>query len=158
MSRIASLTLATLALAGAGLAASGPAAAAEDPGVTYQRYADIRERLYACILESEIGWDTQDEESRADCRRLRRPYVLYTSPGEGFVLHVHCRSPQRCIPTPSGEPRADGPIPAGAHVYDFKVAEKSTKKKKARKKKKRRRAKARSRRSLAAHGTAAAVR
>jgi hypothetical protein len=124
--------------------------------VTYQRYADIRERLYACHLESKDGWDTQTDVHKADCRRLARYYVLYGWTGEGFVLHVHCRSPQHCIPTPSSEPPADQPMPAGSTVYDIKVAREAVHKKK--KAKRRHHKKARARRSRAAHGSAAATR
>ena len=152
MSRLAALTLALLALAVAGLA-SASVAAAEDEGVVYQRYADIRERLLSCQLESSNGWDSATEAAKADCRRLQRDYVLYGWTGEGYTLHVHCRSPQRCIATPSSEPPADGPIPAGATVYDFKVSPAAHRKKRHRHKKK-----ARSRRSRAAHGSAAAAR
>jgi hypothetical protein len=153
MSRIAALSLALLALAAAGLATAS-VAAAEDEGVVYQRYADIRERLLSCQLESADGWDTATDASKADCRRLHRDYVLYGWTGEGYTLHVHCRSPQRCIATPSSEPPADGPIPAGATIYDFKVSPAAHRAKKRHHRKK----KARSRRSRAAHGSAAAVR
>ncbi len=152
MSRILALTVSVLALAAAGLATAARARA-EDQGVTYQRYADIRERLYACHLEGKDGWDTQTDARKADCRRLARYYVLYGWTGEGFVLHVHCRSPQHCIPTPYGEPPADQPMPAGSTVYDLKVSRAAVHKKKRRHHKK-----ARARRSRAAHGSAAAAR
>jgi hypothetical protein len=121
MSRFAAMSLTLLALIGAGLATAS-VAAAEDEGVVYQRYADIRERLLSCQLESENGWDTATPDEKADCRLLQRDYVLYGWTGEGYSLHVHCRSPRRCIATPSSEPPANGPIPAGATIYDFRVA------------------------------------
>lgn len=129
MSRILALTVSVIALAAAGLATAAQARA-EDEGTIYQRYADIRERLYACQLESKDGWDTQTDDRKADCRRLARYYVLYGWTGEGFSLHVHCRSPQHCIPTPSSEPPADQPMPAGSTVYDIKVAREAAHKKK----------------------------
>ena len=129
MSRILALTISVLALAAAGLATAAQARA-EDEGVTYQRYADIRERLYACSLESKDGWDTQTDDRKADCRRLVRYYVLYGWTGEGFNLHVHCRTPQHCIPTPNGEPPADQPMPAGSTVYDISVPRAAVHKKK----------------------------
>ena len=146
MSRILAVTLFVLALTGAGLATAAQARA-EDEGTTYQRYADIRERLYACQLET--LWGTQTAPRQSDCHRLARDFVLYASPGEGYVFHVHCRSASRCIPTPSGEPAANGPYPAGANIYDIKVSRTSTRRK---------RSKARARRSLAAHGSATAAR
>jgi hypothetical protein len=154
MSRILALTVSVLALAAAGLATAAQARA-EDEGTIYQRYADIRERLYACHLEGKDGWDTQTDDRKADCRRLTRYYVLYGWTGEGFSLHVHCRTPQHCIPTPSSEPPADQPMPAGSTVYDIKIAREAAHKKKA---KRRHRKKARARRSRAAHGSAAATR
>ena len=154
MSRFAALSLTLLALTGAGLATAS-VAAAEDEGVVYQRYADIRERLLGCQLESKDGWDTATDDEKADCRSLQRYYVLYGWTGEGFSLHVHCRTPQHCIPTPNGEPPADQPMPAGATVYDIKVAREAVH----RKKKRRHHKKARARRSrAAAHGSAAAAR
>ena len=129
MSRILAVTISLLALAAAGLATAAQARA-EDEGVTYQRYADIRERLQACYLEGKDGWDTQTDDRKADCRRLVRYYVLYGTTGEGFVLHVHCRSPQHCIPTPNGEPPADQPMPAGSTVYDISVPRAAVHKKK----------------------------
>ena len=152
MSRILAVTISLLALAAAGLATAAQARA-EDEGTTYQRYADIRERLQACYLEGKDGWDTQTDGRKADCRRLTRYYVLYGTTGEGFVLHVHCRSPQHCIPTPNGEPPADQPMPAGSTVYDISVPRAA-----AHKKKRRHHKKARARRSHAAHGSAAATR
>ena len=145
MSRIVALLVLALALVGAS------PAAAEDEGTIYQRYSDIRSELYSCQLTAVSN--NQTAEDKADCRRLQRHYVLYASPGEGYFLHVHCRSPRRCIATPVGEPPANGPIPAGATVYDVKVSQKVV-----RRKKKARRKKARSRRSRAARGSAAAVR
>ena len=133
------------------LVAAPSAAAQEDEGVVYQRYSEIRSALYSCQLTAVSN--NQTAEDKADCRRLHRHYVLYASPGEGYFLHVHCRSPRRCIATPVGEPPANGPIPAGATVYDVKVSQKVV-----RRKKKARRKKARSRRSRAAHRSAAAVR
>jgi hypothetical protein len=154
MSRILTLTVTMLTLIAAGLATASQAGAA-DEGQVYQRYADIRERLGACHLEGENGWNDQTSAGKAACRRLARRYVLYSTGGEGFTLNLHCRSPLRCIGTPPGEPRADGPIPAGARVYDIKVPRASAGRKK---KRHRRSAKARSRRSQAAHGSAAASR
>jgi hypothetical protein len=130
MSRILALTISVLALTAAGLATAAQARA-EDEGTIYQRYADIRERLYACHLESKDGWDTQTDARKADCR-----------------------SPLHCITTPNGEPPADQPMPAGATVYDIKVAREAVH----RKKKRRHHKKARARRSRAAHGSAAATR
>src|SRR4051794_33585457 len=121
MSRIVALAVAVLALAAAGLT-TATTAGAEDEAAIYQRYADVRERLLACHLESKDGWDTQTDEHRADCRALARYYVLYGWTGEGYVLHVHCRSPKHCLATPSSEPPADQPMPAGSTVYDIKVA------------------------------------
>jgi hypothetical protein len=132
MSRIVALVVATLAVAGAGLT-TATQAGAEDEGTIYQRYADIRERLLACHLESKDGWDTQTDERRADCRHLARYYVLYGWTGEGYVLHVHCRTPAHCIATPSSEPPADQPMPAGSTVYDIKVARAATHKHKKKK-------------------------
>jgi hypothetical protein len=131
MSRILALTIAVLALAAAGLATAAQARA-EDEGTIYQRYADVRERLYACHLESKEGWDTQTDARKADCVRLVRYYVLYGWTGEGFVLHVHCRSPQHCLATPNDEPPADQPMPAGSTVYDITFARTATHKKKRR--------------------------
>jgi hypothetical protein len=142
-----------LALVVAGLATAS-VAGAEDEGVVYQRYADIRERLLSCFLQGNDGWDTATDDQKADCRLLRRDYVLYGWTGEGYTLHVHCRSPQRCIATPSSEPPADGPIPAGATVYDVKITQSARRAKKRHHRKK----KARSRRSRAAHVSAPAVR
>jgi hypothetical protein len=121
MSRIVALTVAVLALATAGLT-TATRAGAQDESTIYQRYADIRERLLACHLEGKDGWDTQTDERKADCRNLVRYYVLYGWTGEGYVLHVHCRSPKHCIATPNNEPPADQPMPAGSTVYDIKVA------------------------------------
>jgi hypothetical protein len=151
VSRILALSLSVVALTVAGLATAAQAGA-EDEGTTYQRYADIRERLYSCHMETVQG--TQTSEHRADCRRLARDFVLYGYTGEGFVLHVHCRSASRCIPTPSSEPPADGPIPAGSTIYDIRVAQASSH----HRKRKHRRHHKRSRRSRAAHGSAAAAR
>lgn len=150
MGRILAVTVAAIALIGATLATAGQARA-EDEGAVYQRYADIRERLYSCNLEE--AWDTQTDGAKAGCRRVRRYYVLYGWPGEGFVLHVHCRSPRHCIATPLNEPPADGPIPAGATVYDVKVGSEPVRPTK----KRRLRKKARSRRSRAARARAAAA-
>ncbi len=154
MSRIAALTLSVLALAGAGLATAS-VASAEDTGVTYQRYADIRERLYACHFEVMQG--TQTSGRRADCVKLARYYVLYASPGEGYTLHVHCRSASHCIPTPPDEPAADGPYPADTTILDLTIPRESSHAKK-RKRHRRHHHKARSKRSRAAHGSAAAAR
>jgi hypothetical protein len=151
MSRIVALSLSLIALTGAGLATAATAAA-EDEGTIYQRYADIRERLNACHFEVLQG--TQTDARRADCGRLARYYVLYASPGENLILHVHCRSASHCIPTPSGEPPADGPYPADSTILDLTIPHASTHPQK----KKRHHRKARSRRSRAAHGSAAAVR
>lgn len=153
MSRFAALSLTLLAVLGAGLATAS-VAAAEDEGAVYQRYADIRERLLACQLESEDGWDTATDAEKADCRRLHRDYVLYGWTGEGYSLHVHCRSPKRCIATPSSEPPANGPIPAGSTVYDVKVSPAAHRAKKRHHRKK----KARSRRSRAKRPAAPAAR
>ena len=152
MSRILALTLSVVALSAAGLA-TATVAGAEDEGTVYPRYADIRERLYACHFEVMQG--TQTTDRRVDCGRLARYYVLYSEPGEFYTLHVHCRSASHCIPTPSGEPAADGPYPAGSTIADLTIPRASTHKKK---KKKRKHHRARSRRSQAAHGSAAAVR
>ena len=65
MSRFAALTVAMLALVAAGLATTS-VAGAEDENVVYQRYADIRERLLACQLESKDGWDTATDAQTAD--------------------------------------------------------------------------------------------
>jgi hypothetical protein len=121
MSRIVALTVAVLALATAGLAMATQAGA-QDERTIYQRYADIRERLQACHLEGKDGWDTQTDERKADCGNLARYYVLYGWTGEGYVLHVHCRSPEHCIATPANEPPADQPMPAGSTVYDIAPA------------------------------------
>jgi hypothetical protein len=129
MSRILAMTISVLALAAAGLATAAQAGA-EDQGTTYQRYADIRERLSACHLEGKDGWDTQTDARKAECRRLARYYVIYGTTGEGFVLHVHCRSAQHCIPTPNGEPPADQPMPAGSTVYDLNFSRSAVHKKK----------------------------
>ena len=155
MSRIAALTIAILALLSAGLATAS-VASAEDEGVVYQRYADIRERLQSCLLDSQNGWDTQTEDDKADCRRVQRYYVLYGWTGEGYVLHVHCRSASHCIPTPYNEPAADGPYPPDALIMDLTIPRESAHRKK--RKHHRRHHKARSRRSRAAHGSAAVVR
>jgi|SRR3954452_371004 len=149
MSRILAVALSLTALAGATLATAGTAAA-EDEGTIYQRYADIRERLWACHMEVIQGTQTRDR--RADCASLARYYVLYASPGEGYTLHVHCRSASHCIPTPSTEPPANGPYPEGARPLDITVPRAASHKKK------RRHHKARSKRSRAAHGSAAAAR
>ena len=153
MSRFAALSLTLLALTGAGLATAS-VAAAEDEGVVYQRYADIRERLLGCQLESKDGWDTATDDEKADCRSLQRYYVLYGWTGEGYSLHVHCRSPRHCIATPSSEPSASGPIPAGATVYDVKVSPAAHHRKKRHHRKK----KARARRSRATRPGAPAAR
>jgi hypothetical protein len=144
MSRFALLIVALLALAAAGLATAA-VAGAEDEGVVYQRYADVRERLLSCQLESAAGWDAATDSEKTDCRRLQRDYVLYGWTGEGYTLHVHCRSSRRCIATPSSEPPADGPIPAGATVYDIKISQSAR-----RAKKRHHRKKAHSRRSRTA--------
>jgi hypothetical protein len=96
------------------LAASPASAQETDQMRVFQRYADIRERLLGCQLE--VVWDTLTPESARRCRRLKRRYLLYASPGESWFYHVHCRT-RRCIRTPYGEPPADGPMPADAHVY-----------------------------------------
>jgi hypothetical protein len=153
MSRFAALSVALLALIGAALATAS-VAAAEDEGAVYQRYADIRERLLSCQLESKDGWDTATDEEKADCRRIQRDYVLYGWTGEGYTLHVHCRSPKRCIATPSSEPAANGPIPAGATIYDARVSPAAHR----RKKRHHHKRKARSRRSRATHPGAPAAR
>jgi hypothetical protein len=153
VSRFAAISLSLLALVGAGLATAS-VAAAEDEGVVYQRYADIRERLLACQLEGSNGWDTATADEKADCRALHRYYVLYGYTGEGYLLHVHCRSAKHCIATPSSEPLASGPMPAGSTVYDVKAEPAVHHRKKRRHHKKR----ARSGRSRAAHGSAAAAR
>jgi hypothetical protein len=145
------LTFSVLAIAGAGLA-TATAASAEDEGTTYQRYADVRERLYACHFEVMQG--TQTDARRADCAKLARYYVLYASPGEGYTLHVHCRSASHCIPTPSTEPAANGPYPPDSTILDITAPRESAHPRK----KKRHHRGARSRRSRAAHGSAAAVR
>ena len=153
MSRIAALTLSLLALTGAALTTAS-VASAEDEGTIYQRYADIRERLYACHFEVMQG--TQTHDRKVECGRLARYYVLYASPGEGYTQHVHCRSASHCIPTPSTEPPADGPYPPDAVIMDLTIPQASSHRKK--RKHHRRHHKARSRRSLAAHGSAAVAR
>jgi hypothetical protein len=131
MSRIVALTVSVLALAAAGMVTATQAGAADESTI-YQRYADIRERLQACHLEGTNGWDDQTAGRRADCVRVTRYYVLYGWTGEGFVLHVHCRSPQHCLATPYNEPPADQPMPAGSTVYDLRVTAAAHKHKKKR--------------------------
>jgi hypothetical protein len=87
----------------------------EDQGKIYQRYADIRQRLYAC--EIEVPWGTLGADEQRACRKLQGWYVLYTWPGENYAYHVHCRSATHCIATPYTEPPADKPIPAGGRVF-----------------------------------------
>jgi hypothetical protein len=152
MSRIAALATSLLVLLAAGLATAA-VAGAEDEGTTYQRYADVRERLYACHMEVIQG--TQTSERQKDCANLARYYVLYASPGEGYTLHVHCRSAGHCIPTPAGEPPANGPYPASSTILDLTIPRAATHHKK---KRRHRHHKARARRSRAAHESAAAAR
>jgi hypothetical protein len=107
-----------LAIIGAVIACLGlpGVARTEDQGVIYQRYADIREKLYSC----EIGaaWDVLGADEQRACRKLQGWYVLYTWPGENWYYHVHCRSPQHCLATPYGEPPADKPIPDGSRTFN----------------------------------------
>jgi hypothetical protein len=152
MSRIAALAISLLVLIAAGLATAA-VAGAEDEGTTYQRYADIRERLYACHMEVIQGTQTSDRQK--DCAKLARYYVLYASPGEGYTLHVHCRSASHCIGTPAGEPAANEAYPSGSTILDLTIPRAATHHKK---KRRHRHHKARSRRSRAAHGSAVATR
>ena len=75
---------------------------------------------------------TQTSERQKDCAKLARYYVLYASPGEGYTLHVHCRSASHCIATPAGEPAANGPYPAGSTVLELTIPRASTHHKKKR--------------------------
>jgi hypothetical protein len=88
----------------------------EDQGRIYQRYADIKERLYSCQIEA--AWDLLDADRQRACRKLQGWYVLYTWPGENWNYRVHCRSPNVCPATPYGEPPADKPIPPGSRTFD----------------------------------------
>src|SRR3954454_12870175 len=108
MSRIVALTLSVIALTVAGLATAATAGA-EDEGTTYQRYADVRERLYACHFEVIQG--TQTSARQADCRNLARYYVLYGPPGGGSPPTVPARTATHCtLPPPPSRPQTV-PIP-----------------------------------------------
>jgi hypothetical protein len=89
-------------------------AQSQDQGVIYQRYANVRERLLACELEA--VWDTLTPANARRCRRMKRLYLLYAWPGNASYYHVLCRT-RRCMPTPYGEPPADGALPEGSSVY-----------------------------------------
>ena len=91
------------------------AARTEDQRDIYKRYADIRQRLYACEIED--AWDVLEADEQRACRKLQGWYVLYTWPTENYAYHVHCRSPSHCIPTPYTEPPADKPIPPYSRVF-----------------------------------------
>jgi hypothetical protein len=97
------------------VAGGAPAiAAAADGGDDYRAYAQVRERLIACSLDS--SWDHLSDRDRKRCKRLRRLYVLWSNPGESYRYHVHCRT-AKCPATPEGEPDARAPIPQGARTF-----------------------------------------
>jgi hypothetical protein len=93
-------------------------AAADDQDQVLQKYDDLVIQLRDCNLDT--AWGQMSEDQRTDCDNLFRDYVLFADTSQSETYYVHCRSASRCIQTPAGKPAADGPIPAGATVYDTK--------------------------------------
>jgi hypothetical protein len=81
----------------------------------YRAYAVVRQQMIACSLDR--TWNHLAASGRKRCVRLRKLYILWSSPGESGGYHVHCRTRRSCPPTPFGEPDALAPIPSGAHVF-----------------------------------------
>ena len=109
--RAAALLGVTLALGGGTAAAQTP-----DEGEVYQRWAITRERLLECQLDR--TWDILTPEGKRACRRLRRAYTLYATPGNNSRLYFRCRRRRPCPRTPASVYYGTrDPIPAGATVY-----------------------------------------
>src|SRR3954471_17820365 len=99
MSVLAATLLVALSAAG-GIATAGQSG---QPDRTYQKYALIREHLVSCSLDR--TWHHLGTSARRRCNTYyRRYYVLWSSPGESYHYHVHCRSSRKCPRTPEGEP------------------------------------------------------
>jgi hypothetical protein len=91
-----------------------PAAAVADSGSDYVKYAKVRDRVQACVLDRQ--WRQLSDERRKQCRSLRKLYRLWDQPGESKGYHLHCLT-AKCPPQPIGEPDPRAAIPAGADVY-----------------------------------------
>jgi hypothetical protein len=112
--RALAATLLVALCAAGGLA--GPAGAgSSDQGTTYRKYALIRDKLIACSLDREVHH--LGAEKRKQCPRLRKLYILWSSPGESFGYHVYCRTSKECPRAPIGEPNTRSPIPNGAKTF-----------------------------------------
>jgi hypothetical protein len=94
---------------------TGVAAAGDDVGRTYDRYAKLRDTLRGCVLDD--TWNHMSATQKRRCKRLRRLYTLWSDPSySGTSYHIHCRT-SRCLDAPIGEPDPRRPIPRGALVY-----------------------------------------
>jgi hypothetical protein len=92
-----------------------PAAAVADSGSDYVKYAKVRDRVQACVLDHQ--WHQLSADRRAQCKSYRKLYELWSQPGESSDFHLHCLTAKKCPPTPNGEPDPRSAIPSGAHVF-----------------------------------------
>ena len=90
------------------------AAASADSGSDYIKYAKVRDRVQACVVDHD--WQQLSAAKRRECRSLRKLYSIWSDPGESGDFHLHCLT-SKCPPTPNGEPSGRSAIPAGAHVF-----------------------------------------
>jgi hypothetical protein len=109
-----------IALSALAMAAVPAATASADYNSDLQNYSQVREQLYECNLDVGGGWDQLSSEQRKDCDPLFRDYVLFWYANDPETLYIHCRSADRCLPTPDGFYKASDPLPSDATVYDIK--------------------------------------
>jgi len=114
MLRVRTLIAALLVAVSLTAALPASAGAGDSTTDTYTAYAKIRERLITCSLDR--TWHHLGTEGRRSCTRLRRLYVLWSTPGESYRYHVHCRT-RKCPAQPIGEPSPRSPIPTGANTF-----------------------------------------
>jgi hypothetical protein len=104
-----------LVLAAAAVPLLGAAVAGADSGSDYVKYAKVRDRVSACVVDSR--WRQLSGDRRHQCATsYRKLYRLWTQPGQSNGFHVRCLT-STCPPQPFGEPDPHAAIPAGAKVF-----------------------------------------
>jgi hypothetical protein len=104
--------LAALVAATAVLVAAAPAGA--DSGSDYVKYAKVRDRVHACVLDRQ--WGQLSSERRKQCGSLRKLYRIWTGPGYSDNYHLSCLT-TKCPAAPPGAPDPRAAMPDGSKVY-----------------------------------------
>ena len=107
------VTAVTLVLAVGGLGAMPSNAA---PDKTYQKYAQVRDKMKGCALDAQSG--ALGTERRKECKKLKKNYTLYGRFGIPGTTFIRCKKRKPCPKAPIGVPNPRGPIiPRAVRIY-----------------------------------------